>query len=105
MEMSLGMSESEATNTGWRGTDEGSKLKSIEWSGSDLSGFSGLPGGKKENGGAFEGYLLNGFWWTSSDSISNYTSYARTLFWAYTRISREEGTNSNTGFSARCVKD
>ncbi len=27
MEMALGMSQSEADNTGWRGTDEGSKLK------------------------------------------------------------------------------
>ena len=51
LEMFLGMSQSEANGTGWRGTDEGSKLKATSgWSGfngTNESGFSALPGGSR----------------------------------------------------------
>ena len=58
LEMELGMSESEANSTGWRGTDEGTQLKSTSgWSGggngTDNFGFSALPGGSAAHDGAF----------------------------------------------------
>ena len=57
MEMALGMSESEANSTGWRGTDQGTQMKTTYgWygggNGTNSSGFSGLPGGYR--------YYLNG---------------------------------------------
>ena len=49
VEMALGMSESEASLTSWRGTDQGTQMKTdYGWNnGNDTnsSGFSGLPGG------------------------------------------------------------
>ena len=74
MEISLGMSEAEANNTGYRGTDEGHQMKSTSgWNssgnGSNSSGFNGLPGGYRYSGGFYnDGYF--GFWWSASESGS-----------------------------------
>ena len=46
LEIHLGMSQNDAERSGWRGTDQGQKLKSSEvWNGSNTSGFSSLPAG------------------------------------------------------------
>jgi uncharacterized protein (TIGR02145 family) len=106
MEISLGMSEAEANNTGYRGTDEGHQMKSTSgWNssgnGSNSSGFNGLPGGFRSSGGFyFNGYY--GFWWSASESGSY--SWARGLDFDFANVLR----NSNFryyGFSARCVRD
>ena len=52
LEMALGMSESEANDTGWRGTDQGTQMKSSpsddpSWNGTNTSGFSALAGGSR----------------------------------------------------------
>ena len=54
LEMELGMSESEANSTGWRGTDEGTQLRSTYgWyeggNGADNFGFSALLEPKHRN--------------------------------------------------------
>ena len=71
MEMALGMSEVEVNNAGYRGTDQGTQLRTTYgWSnggnGTNSSGFSGLPGGVRVFSAQFDsgGYL--GLWWTSS---------------------------------------
>ena len=68
MEISLGMSEAEAASEGWRGTDEGLKMKDdVQWNGSNSSGFTGLPGGYRDSGGFyFDGN--DGGWWSASES-------------------------------------
>jgi len=61
LEMYLGMSESEANSTYWRGTDEGGKLKeeglehwnSPNTGANNESGFTGLPGGARDANGSF----------------------------------------------------
>ena len=58
LEMELGMSESEANGTGWRGTDQGTQMKSSAsdspaWNGTNTSGFSGLAGGYRSYSGDF----------------------------------------------------
>ena len=63
LEMAIGMSQSDADDSGWRGTDEGSKLKATSsWSsngnGTDVYGYTALPGGCRYYNGSFggEGY-------------------------------------------------
>jgi uncharacterized protein (TIGR02145 family) len=71
MEISLGMSVSEAASEFWRGTDEGYQMKSSSgWNsggnGSNSSGFTGLPGGDRYSSG-FRYNGNYGFWWSASE--------------------------------------
>jgi uncharacterized protein (TIGR02145 family) len=104
MEISLGMSESEAAGTGWRGTDEGYQMKSTSgWNdggnGSNSIGFTGLPGGYKSSI-AFDNKGLNGYWWSSSESDSN--SWYRMLLSTTDNVARYPFYRYG-GFSARCM--
>ena len=87
MEMGLGMTELEIDTIGWRGTDQGTQMKTTDkWSGggngTNSSGFSGLPGGVRYHEGdwysrTFEGLTPNG-----------------------------HGADDNGGcFSVRCIRD
>ncbi len=110
LEMSLGMSASEANGEGWRGYDEGYQMKSTSgWNdyqgnngnGSNSSGFKALPGGFRSYGG----FLSDGdygHWWSSSESDS--FSWTRELDYSIGGVYR--GNYSRYfGFSARCVQN
>ena len=106
MEMALGMSASEASSTGYRGTDEGYQMKSTSgWNsggnGSNSSGFTGLPGGYSYSGGFYINGNL-GAWWSASESGSY--SWDRSLYDFDGDVYRGND-NRNYGFSARCVRD
>lgn len=113
LEITLGMSESEADNEGGRGTNEGSKLAGSDdlWENSSLeensefgtSGFSLLPGGYRQssNGHSLDmGYT--GYFWSSS--VSNNAAWKRDLFYHSTKVDRSS-RNKNFGFSVRCIRD
>ena len=107
LEMELGMSDSEASTTGWRGTDQGTQMKSSpevdpSWNGNNTSGFSGLPGGLRNASGLFVGEGTNGDFW----SASSYDSYAwyRKLLGSYTGVNRSN-YYQRLGKSIRCVRD
>ena len=110
LEMELGMSESEANSTGWRGTDEGTQLKSTSgWldngNGTDDFGFSALPGGIRldfNGGGSFSNAGSNGSWWSSTP----YGGYAgaRFLYWYESGIYRSTSIRTR-GYSVRCLRD
>lgn len=107
MEMALGMSEVEANDTGWRGTDQGTQMKSsYGWNnggnGTNSSGFSGLPGGSRNEDGYFAnaGYL--GSWWSSPPLGS--VAWNRTLSYFNEGVYRNDNLPQN-GFSVRCVRD
>ena len=131
LEMFLGMSEEDAnspSNTGTRGTDEGSKLAGNAelWIGDSwgsetvlennsvfgTSGFDGLPGGSRD--GSFNGgYGSVGFYcyfWTSTKIDSTlefpWNDYAwdRDLYDFTSEVLRRWFDKKN-GFSVRCVKD
>ena len=108
MEMALGMSESEANSTGWRGTDQGTQLKTdYGWNnggnGTNSSGFSGLPGGSRANSnGVFNDAGNFGNWWSSSPSGS-YAWY-RYLYNSTENVYRNY-LNQRFGVSVRCVRD
>jgi len=111
LEMYLGMSQSEADDRGWRGTDEGSKLKSIiGWysggNGTNESGFSALPSGYRDYGGNFDDVGNNAYFWFSSWSFTSPTHCAlyRHLHYDHSEIYRYS-SHRHLGFSVRLVRD
>jgi len=68
------------------------------------SGFSGLPGGSRNNGNGFFGYLGNyGNWWSASESGAEFAWY-RTLLNGNAGVSRYN-YDKRYGFCLRCVRD
>jgi uncharacterized protein (TIGR02145 family) len=107
MEMALGMSESEANSINWRGTDQGTQMKTTDgWynggNGTNSSGFSGLPGGSRSSFGFFGngGYL--GLWWSSSPIGSR--AWERGVNVSHENVYRQD-SNLRDGISVRCVRD
>lgn len=116
LEMELGMSYDEAWLVGWRGTNEGSKLKTKKgWysngNGTNSSGFSALPAGIRSGNGLFSDVGKTTHFWTSTEYL-NITTYAfnRNLDYNHSgvgwfRASHYYGFPKEFGFSVRCVKD
>jgi len=109
LEMHLGMSQITADLTSWRGTDEGTRLKSTSgWdndgNGPDWVGFSALPGGFRDfnDGGFYNMGLAAGFWSTSEHDATS--AWRRVLLYDNVAVHRNKGSKGD-GFSVRCVKD
>jgi uncharacterized protein (TIGR02145 family) len=87
----------------------GGKMKEIGttyWSSpnagaSNSSGFSGLPGGYRDDFGQYVGEGYNGYWWSSTQIPSCYFRY---LNWLAPNVNRS-GNNELFGYSVRCVRD
>ena len=112
LEMYLGMSQSEADNTDFRGTDEGGKLKetgTTHWyspntGATNESGFTALPGGDRLSNGSYTNAGVGTYFLTTTvESISN-NAWTRQLIFSLSTISRS-CLNKRYGFSVRCVKD
>jgi uncharacterized protein (TIGR02145 family) len=112
LEMHLGMTQSQANSTGWRGTDEGGKMKEaglLHWrspntGATNSSGFTALPGGYRSNDlGNFGDVGYYGNWW-SSTAYSTATAWYRTLGDNGSNVYRGSA-NKNYGLSVRCVRD
>ena len=109
LEIELGMSESEANNSGFRGTDQGTQMKSSpddspSWDGTNLSGFSALAGGAREHDtGQFYGQGFYGYYWSSSFSYSSF-AWIRRLYSGGTGVGRHISQLPH-GHSVRCLKD
>ncbi|MDP8201591.1 MAG: fibrobacter succinogenes major paralogous domain-containing protein, partial [Candidatus Tenebribacter burtonii] len=113
LEMYLGMSASQASSTGWRGTNEGSKLAGNAdlWNDGALeensefgsSGFSLLPGGNRTSlNGAFTNLSFYGNFWSSTEDNSN--AWFRGLTYNYTTDYRYY-ISKRYGVPVRCVRD
>jgi len=113
LEMQLGMSQSEADNRGYRGTNEGSKLagNASLWYDGVLennsrfgsSGFTALPGGVLTTNGNF-GYIGDyGYWWSSTENSST-NVWHRKLGYLDSSVIRDDFYKGH-GFSVRCVRD
>ncbi len=107
LEMALGMTHEQADAFSWRGTDQGTQMKTTSgWNdngnGTNSSGFSGLPSGYRGNSNfVYIGYY--GFWWTSSEG-SEGKALVRGLNYSGTTVSRGSG-NAEYGNSVRCLRD
>ena len=115
LEMALGMSQSEADDTEFRGTNEGSKLAGMAdlWVNGDLennssfdeSGFSALPGGYRfsSSSGSFTNLGSRATFWSSTESNRLY-AWRRYLYYNYSEVYRYY-SNKRRGFSVRLVRD
>lgn len=112
-----GIGDPEWDQDGDRGFDAGMNLKSTSsWvnngNGTDLFGFSGLPGGYRRDAlGAFSFYgtYICGYWWSSTESNAP-AGWIRLLWWGTPEVPRHDGTlgwgeGYSYGFSVRCVRD
>jgi uncharacterized protein (TIGR02145 family) len=109
LEMFIGMTQKQADQNDYRGTDEGKKIKEAgtdQWSsnnGTNSSGFTALPsGGRFPDSGAFAGLTTMGFWWTATEKSST-KIWVRCLF-SGSKVWRN-GEVKSEGFSIRCVKN
>ena len=113
LEMYLGMSQSEADNSGWRGTNEGSKLAGNEalWTNGTLdsnaefgtSGFTALPGGYRDLNGTFTNLGHSAYFWGATEG-GNSDAWSRGLNYDRSDVYRGYGYKYY-GFSVRCTKD
>lgn len=99
LEMYLGMTQAQADATGYRGTDQGTKLKV-----GGSSGFEGLLGGTiLAPSTTFSSLGSAGYFWTSSQFDAS-SSWRRMLSSSQTTVYRSAAAK-NWGFSVRCIKD
>jgi uncharacterized protein (TIGR02145 family) len=110
LEKYLGMSQAEADGTLWRGTNQGTQLKSTStWSpstGTNSSGFTALGGGYRwGKNGTYNDLGTVGYWWSS---ILHWTDTTLAL---YRRLDSNqtgvfrEGVKKAGGKFVRCLKD
>ena len=112
LEMYLGMSESEANDTGYRGTDQGSQLagRADLWYGGNLennanfgtSGFTALPGGYRNYTGSYANMGNYGCFWSSTENATN--AWYRELYYYNSEVPRFS-LSKHSGFSVRCIRD
>jgi len=90
----------------------GTKMKSTDFwadyegksvNGTNESGFSALPGGFRYSNGTFTGIGNNGYWWSATESNTNY-AWNRYVDYSYSDVYRGD-INKEVGFSVRCVRD
>lgn len=113
LEIFIGMTIEQANLVGWRGTDQGDKLKEAgasHWkniisNATNSSGFTALPGNRRELNGVFSDLSphVGGWWWTTMEDNSVNAWYHQ-LFSSYSKVGRDPA-DKKFGFSVRCVKD
>jgi len=110
LELHLGMDETDAQGEGWRGTDQGGKLKAPGteiWDdpntgATNESGFSALPAGGMDNTGYFsgQGYFTD-FWTSSWDGTNPWYRYLNAESGGIQRLMGNKGFAT----SVRCIRD
>jgi uncharacterized protein (TIGR02145 family) len=111
MEMELGMTQAQADALGWRGNDEGGKLKetgTTHWSSpntgaTNSSGFTGLPGGFRQSG-SFSNLTNFSYFWSSTSTVSDTKAWDRLLGYNTSQVHRDDNGIA-LGFSVRCLKN
>lgn len=103
-----GIGDSTWDYLGYRGFDAGTNLKTTSgWCGSsngtDLFGFSGLPGGYRTVDGGFNNVDVIGHWWTSTEG--SYGAWARYLYCFDPGVYLGHYLAKEFGFSVHCLRD
>ncbi len=89
-------------------SEAGTKMKSTSgWAengnGTNSSGFSGLPGGYRDDAGAFDNVGANVNWWGSAE-FGTSNAWLRSLYYSSGDVGRDD-LNKPYGFSVRCLRD
>ena len=71
--------------------------------GSNSSGFTGLPGGNRDQAGFFSNVYKMGYWWSSTER-STTTAWAKSLSYYNAYVSSLQ-SQKQKGYSVRCLKD
>ncbi|MRS04947.1 hypothetical protein EG832_17290 [bacterium] len=109
LEIALGMTQTQAGATEWRGTDQGKQMKNITgWStgqnGTNSSGFTAMPAGYRSYAtGISEGIGMLTYWWTSTQQDASIAVYRR-VDGDNDKVYRS-GTYKRAGKSVRCIKN
>lgn len=113
LEKALGMSQADADDLDWRGTNVGSKLAgdATLWTDGTLendaefgsSGFSAFPGGYRFSPGAFLCMGDYGLWWTATEYSSIFV-WSRYIGSDYSKVFRWYDDKGH-GYSVRCIMD
>jgi uncharacterized protein (TIGR02145 family) len=69
----------------------------------NLSGFTGLPGGFRNDNGTFNGVGYDGYWWSSTETNADFAWY-RDLGYYDGDLGSFNGSE-RFGFSVRCLRD
>lgn len=90
----------------------GTKMKSTDFwadyegksgNGTNESGFSGLPGGYRDDVGSFYDFGKFGYWWSSTEDNTS-LAWGRLLYYSLGNVDGYLG-NKKAGFSVRCLRD
>ena len=108
LEIFLGMDSVIAHTFGYRGNDEGYRLKSDDsdywnWQGSDEVGFDALNGGHRSSSGTFHDSFHKAFFWTKTLLSSGHAYHRRLKAWE--DMINRGSSPLNEGFSVRCIQD
>jgi len=92
----------------FRGYDAATNLKSTsDWngcgSGTNLFGFSGLPGGFRDSNGYFYNISDEGIWYTSTEYGDD--AWGRSVWYDYPSVSRGFDLGKEVGLSVRCLSE
>jgi uncharacterized protein (TIGR02145 family) len=114
LEKFLGMTCESANESGYRGDDQGSQMKSTTgWdyggNGSNSSGFTGLPSGARWlDTGCFHNIEVFAGWWTTTESFDD-NAVSRYIYYNSGKIHRAADhvnfMGKQNGLSVRCIKD
>lgn len=114
LEVEVGMSVAEANSSGWRGSNQGSKLagNSSLWESGPLvnnasfgdSNFDALPAGVRDEQGVFSAPETSAGFWTATQADGVH-GWQRMIFRHFAYILRDDNSSKKNGYSVRCVKD
>ena len=110
LEVYIGLTSTQADSIGFRGKDQGGKLKEScfsHWSSpnagaTNSSGFTAVPGGYRFLDGRFDAILGEAYIWSMTANGEN-DAWARSLH-NYAAFIGRNGHNKRLGFSVRCIQ-
>jgi uncharacterized protein (TIGR02145 family) len=93
------------------GSDVGAKMKEIEnthWAfpnpvSTNITGWTGIPGGRRNDDGVFTSIGFGGYWWSATE-FSSVAAVDAMLYYDFTFLDSNNFKKTN-GMSVRCVKD